>query len=168
MSGPFGFDQGQFWRMCWIGNETPRNGSRVRLDFPTFGKSMWPQNGNSHSPRAGHDTAVHRPVKGSRHFWFGMHMQNEFNTVRCVEGIDIRSKTSYLHVFDTESSMDLSDSHLSISITLKWSIGGPNSFVLHSRMTFLNLKQWGRDSYYIRGRNIMRFAKDMWSRSDEW
>ena len=32
MSGPFGFDQGQFWRMG--GNETSRIGPRVRLDLP--------------------------------------------------------------------------------------------------------------------------------------
>ena len=35
----------------WSCSQTPRNGSRVRLDLPDFDKSMWPQNGNSDSLR---------------------------------------------------------------------------------------------------------------------
>ena len=35
----------------------------------------------------------------------GMQKRNEFNTAICVEGIDIRSKTSYLHVFRPLSSV---------------------------------------------------------------
>ena len=56
-------------------------------------------------PRADHDIAEHRPSKGSRLFWFDMYKGSEFNTVICVEGIDIRPKTSYLHVFRSLSSV---------------------------------------------------------------